>query len=289
MTPEATAEAWVGAYAVADAGTLASLHVPEQRDVQGSGYADWTRQLGGADFSASNLSVQTLFQTEDKAEVIAEYDWEFMGSHFHREVKFGLEKRNGEWLISALRGGLPESVRQTIEVFVHDTEATPIAGAEVVLFGEITFLTNDEGMAAFEYVRCPKSEDLVVSKAGYEQGAMETRPGEPWGDVTLAPLRPPVWVTGVFLYVEPGGFSNVTDRTITLELGEVITIEAIVEKTVEISDPYEVVVEVNGEFYVSQTVDVTDQSARQQFTLSFHDQGMYEIAVDGKSFTAVVE
>jgi len=182
-SPRSTVETWVRALTAKDSETLASLHIPEQRDVQGAAYAGWSSGVEAVEFSTSNLNVEIISQTEDKAEVTAEYDIQarLIRNKFLNKVKFSLENRNGEWLISGLYGFGIEGLRQSIELLVCNMENNPIGGVEVVIYtaaGMKTGVTDDEGMVIFEYV--PMPHNIRATKEGYELVYWGFAAGEPY-------------------------------------------------------------------------------------------------------------
>ena len=69
-TPEETAQAWFDAITAKDEDKLASLHVPEHREL--------VRECWGRMFRArlyfSDLEVDMISQTEEKVELTAKYD-----------------------------------------------------------------------------------------------------------------------------------------------------------------------------------------------------------------------
>jgi len=162
--PEKTVHAWFDTYAAKDAEKFVSLFVPEQREQMA--------EITMPDVSFSNLKIETISQTEETAEITAAYDIELTingkTEQSHTKLKFGLEKRDSEWLISKVEP--IETEVASVEVLVHDEENNPISEADVNIYNvkkEIIHcgVTNDEGIVIFEGVPAP--DDILVTKDRY--------------------------------------------------------------------------------------------------------------------------
>ena len=167
--PEETVQTHFDALSAGDSEKLASVFIHEV----GESLSDATLP----EIIIENLDIEKISETEDTAEVTAEYDAEITindkPTQAHAKVKFTLTKADGEWLISNAEEILIE-VEAT--VLVYDEAETPIVGAEVTIsnaeeeMGK-TEITNDEGLATFGKVPVPDgifatSEGHAPSRGG---------------------------------------------------------------------------------------------------------------------------
>ena len=168
--PEDTVQTHFDALSAGDSEKLASVFIPEA----GESLSDVTLP----EITIENLDIEKVSETEDTAEVTAEYDAEITindkPTQAHAKVKFTLIKADGEWLISNSEEILIE-VEAT--VLVYDEAEIPIAGAEVTISNAQeetlrTATTNGEGLATFGNVPAP--DGIVATKSGYS-------PSRGWG------------------------------------------------------------------------------------------------------------
>ena len=302
-SPEGTTRAWVEAFAARDSEKLTSLHIVEDRDVQVKAYAARTEKMKSVpEISLANLTVETTFEAAEKAEITAQYEFGFAGRLFPAKVKFRLEKRDGEWLITGLSGAPIEELVEWAEVFVRDEEGNPVSGVEVIIVytpeGELSGVTDHEGMTVLENVHVGRWPDkFEASKEGYVPAGRGYQPGR-----FSISLHPVLHVLQFMLEVSPPSPEGIVGEavfdgdTITSKVGKPINIEALVHWHGDISQQsYDVVLTVNDEFYDSVSVVVPDMSEFRvstvdaPFSLSFDEKGVYEISANGVSFTIVVE
>jgi len=302
-SPEGTTRAWVEAFAARDSKKLTSLHIVEDRDVQVKAYAARTERMKSApEMSVANLTVETTSENAEKAELTAQYEFGVGDRLFQTKVKFRLDKRDGEWLITGLSGAPIEGLVEWAEVFVGDDEGNPVRGVEVIINytpeGEQSGVTDHEGMTVFEDVHVGQRPDkFEANKEGYVQTGFGYQPGR----ISVS-LHRVLHVLQFMLRVPPAEVREsivatpVFDgETITSKVGKPINIEALVHWHGDIrQQSYDVVLTVNNEFYDSVSVVVPHHmsgvgTVDAPFSLSFKEEGVYEISANRVSFTIVVE